>query len=151
MNLDIDELRVRLGGWDGNPESKRVARSLGFGLALQHLQAGHDVVLPQLLLLGDVVEDVGLIATQAGAEFIEVVLLASPAELMTRIRESHSPGSHPRNVFTVDELEPRVADSIRLLNELAAARPSALLVDVGELAPEPAAERVRSVIGWVGS
>lgn len=146
FNLDIDELRVRLGGWESDPESKRVARNLGFGLVAAHLGSGRDVVLPQLLLRTDAVEQFAGIATEAGGEFVEVVLVAPYEDLIERLRESDVRQPHPRNV--IEDIEPQLRDSLVLLRQLAADRPSALLIDVGGLSLTEAADRVRGAIGW---
>ena len=146
LNLDIDELRVRLGSWESDPESKRVARNLGLGLAAAHLGSLHDVVLPQLLLRYDAVDQFAGVAADAGADFIEVVLLASHEELIERVRGSDIRQPHPRNV--VEDIETQLGDSLVLLKEVVAERPSALLIDVSGLSLAEAADRVRDAIGW---
>ena len=84
--VDIDELRVRMGGWDAHPESKRLARSLGVSLIRTHLRAGHDVVVPQLLGLVDFIETLESVAADEGAEFVEVLLRAPARVVDSRLR-----------------------------------------------------------------
>lgn len=148
LSVDIDELRVRIGGWQTQPDSKLLARNLGFGMAAEHLRSGHDVVLPQLLLNGEVVDHLREIATDAGGQFVEVVLVASTDELTGRLRDSHGKRPHPRNLFSVDDLESQVGSALEALNRLAAERSTSLLIDVSGLSADAAASMVQRTIGW---
>lgn len=148
LNLDIDDLRVRLGQWEETPESKQVARALGFGIAAEHLRNGHDVVLPQLVAAPEVLDQLHELASEAGAEFVEVVLIAPRDELVTRLRASYGLRPHPRDAFTLDDLERRVGNTLELIAELAPALPSAHLLDVSGLSIEEATDRVRHASGW---
>ena len=148
LNLDIDELRVRLGAWETTDHSKKVARELAFTLAAEHLRNGHDVVLPQLLLLGEVVDQFEMLASNAKAEFVEVVLIASREELIARLRASYGLRPHPRDVFALADLERRAGESLALVKRLAEARPSARVVDVTGLSIARATDAVRPIPGW---
>ena len=140
--LDIDSIRVQLGGWRERPESKGIARSLGLAMAEQHLRAGHDVVVPQLLVAEDQIERFRRVAVRAGAAYAQLVLSAPAAEIVARLRASPRGGvAHPRDEFTVDQLEEQVAHAAAALAVLATTCASTRLVDVGGLVPEDAADR----------
>ena len=144
--LDIDELRVRLGGWREHPDSKRVARALGFGLVRQHLQAGHDVVLPQLLVRQDVIEELARIAEGAGAGFVELILVAPADELRSRLEACGTARPHPRSEFSIHELTAQIDHALAALEAIAAARPDARLVSVAGADRDAAVAAVRAAI-----
>lgn len=91
--LDIDVLRMSLGQWATNDESKGVARRLGLELAAAHLRGGHDVVLPQLVVEPTVVTQLDELATEAGARYVEVLLVADDAVIAQRFAQRTGP--HP--------------------------------------------------------
>lgn len=75
--LDIDRLRTLIGGWQEDfVQTGELVRPLAMTLADTHLKRGQDVVVPQFL--GDVneIEDFEGIAASAGAQFIELMLMA---------------------------------------------------------------------------
>lgn len=86
LNLDIDAIRGAMGQWERHDESKRLARAHAVELARLHLRAGYDVVVPQLLGRLEFVEVVHGVAQEAGAEFHEIVLLATSDETLRRFR-----------------------------------------------------------------
>lgn len=147
LNLDIDELRVRLGGWRKDAEAKAVARSLGFGLARSHLESGYDVVLPQLLVRFEVIDEVASIAASAGAEFIEVVLVAPVQAILDRL-DGATATSHPRDHLSRDELRKHIDYALRELRRRVDVQPNALLVDTGDLGVDEARAAVQAAIGW---
>ncbi len=76
--IDADELRSWIGGEaDDHAES---ARHLALALARAHLEAGNDVVVPQLVARVDQVERFAAVAEEAGAGFVEVMLHGSVVE-----------------------------------------------------------------------
>ena len=147
LNVDIDELRMRLGGWRDHPEAKAVARSLGFGLAKNHLDAGHDVVMPQLLCRFEVIDQLSFLATSSGAAFVEVVLVAPVEEILRRLTAGDD-SPHPRDHLSTDELRSHIEFADRELRRRADLAPDAVLVDVGYMREPDALSKVVSAIGW---
>ena len=138
---------MRLGGWRDEPEAKSVARSLGFGLARSHLEAGYDVVLPQLLCRFEVIDHLSSVASSAGAGFVEVVLVSPPEEILDRL----TPGSdspHPRDHLSTDELRSHIDYALAELRRRVDDQPSALLIDIGGMPEGEALSKVCSAIGW---
>lgn len=73
--LDIDTVRSLLGGWAADRTAAGlVARDLAVAMALTHLRAGCDVVVPQHLGRAEFIERLAETAREAGARFLEVVL-----------------------------------------------------------------------------
>ena len=144
--VDIDSLRVQVGGWRDHEGSKAMARALGLALAAEHLAGGRDVVLPQLIVRPDVIDSIEETALDAGAEFREVVLRATPAEIRARLASDALDGEHPRSLFSVEELLRQVDHAMRALEVLASSRPGVLVVDVGGLDVVDAADTVRRAL-----
>lgn len=83
--LDVDSLRGQLGQWRGNPQSAGVtARRIALEMARTHLEAGHDVVIPQFIERHGFIEDVSAVAHGTGADFVLVALVSSPEEAAAR-------------------------------------------------------------------
>src|SRR3954471_15687995 len=74
--LDIDGFRRLIGRWETHPEeSGQLARRMALVMAGEHLGSGHDVVLPQFVARPEFISRLAAVATRAGAEFFEIVLL----------------------------------------------------------------------------
>ena len=84
LNLDIDSIRCSMGQWEVHDESKPRARALAVVMARDHLHAGHDVVVPQLVARVAYIEVLDATAEEAGAAFHEVLLLAPADETLAR-------------------------------------------------------------------
>ena len=89
LALDLDVLRSMLGGWaEWSTEAGLLTREMAIEAARVHLRAGHDVLVPQLLGRMDFVLRLEQLATEAGAAFVEIVLVADAAQLEKRLAES---------------------------------------------------------------
>ena len=76
LSLEQDVVRGLLGGWrTREAESGALARELCVAMASVHLLAGHDVVVPQFVANPEHLDRLAALATQAGAQHIEFVLL----------------------------------------------------------------------------
>jgi predicted kinase len=76
LALDVDRIRAMIGGWRASPgEAGLLARDIAVAAARTHLGAGHDVVVPQLVVRPGFPERLEALATECGASFHEVVLL----------------------------------------------------------------------------
>lgn len=85
LRLDVDVVRSLLGGWLDRPEaSGAAARALALVMAREHLRAGHDVVVPQLLARPQLPEQLESLAREVGAELVEVVLDLDADDLLAR-------------------------------------------------------------------
>jgi predicted kinase len=84
--VDIDGLRMQLGQWERQEESRVLARTLALALPEAHLSSGHDVVIPQYVGRIEFVERLADVAHRCGAEFLEVVLVTEPNVATARFR-----------------------------------------------------------------
>ncbi len=76
LNLDIDQLRPLIGGWHRDFAASGVlVRPIATAMARTHLEAGHDVVMPQYLGRIDEIVKFAMAAQQSDASFVEVVLM----------------------------------------------------------------------------
>lgn len=91
LNLDIDRIVALIGCWEQDFfAAVGPARRLAIAMAETHLKAGHDVVLPQLVT--DLVEAARFeaAAARAGAVYVEVALIATPAVQRARFHDKTS-------------------------------------------------------------
>ncbi|WP_148614955.1 UPF0158 family protein [Nocardioides rubriscoriae] len=70
--IEADEIRRWIGG--DPADHAEASRHLSLALARAHLEAGYDVVVPQLVARLDQLERFEQVATEVGAEVVEVVL-----------------------------------------------------------------------------
>ncbi|MEU4520874.1 AAA family ATPase [Amycolatopsis sp. NPDC024027] len=76
LALDVDRIRAMIGGRRASPaEAGVLARDIAVAAARTHLGAGHDVVVPQLVVRAGFPERLEALAGECGASFHEVVLL----------------------------------------------------------------------------
>ncbi len=88
LNLDIDRLRDLIGGWERDPQSAgRLARAAALAAARAHLEAGHDVVVPQYLGRVEFLEQLASLAAAVGAGFREIVLWDTKENALRRFAE----------------------------------------------------------------
>lgn len=84
--LEIDTVRALLGAWLDDPQrSGWAARTIALAMARTHLQAGHDVITPQLLTRREFVEMLRETTEAAGATFHELALMDPRAVVLARL------------------------------------------------------------------
>lgn len=93
LALDIDVVRSMLGRWLDHPvEAGLIARGMALEMARVQLSAGRDVLIPQFLGRLDFLLELENLAHQAGADFLEVVLVNDSQDAADRFaRRSHHP------------------------------------------------------------
>ncbi|MGN6797827.1 MAG: AAA family ATPase [Gaiellaceae bacterium] len=86
--LEIDAVRALLGSWlEEWQQSGHLARVIALAMARTHLEAGHDVIVPQLLTRRPFVEMLQETAEASGATFVEFALLDSREVVLARLEE----------------------------------------------------------------
>jgi predicted kinase len=76
LDLDLDSVRRMLGRWDKHPiDAGLLARAMTLEMARVHLCAGLDVIVPQYLGRPQFIAQAEQIASEAGARFLEFVLM----------------------------------------------------------------------------
>lgn len=132
--LDIDRVRMLVGGWQQDFVGiGEVVRPLAMAMAQAHLIGGHDVVMPQYLSELCEIESFEHVATAAGAEFVEVILMDGAERSVQRFAER---GSLEESALlsviqsVVDSSGGRVhlLELHSQLSAVAASRPRAILV-----------------------
>jgi predicted kinase len=87
LDLDADEIVRLVGGWrEDFHGAVNLVRPLALTMAATHLASGHDVVMPQLIMLGGERDKFAAAAKSAGADYLEFVLLAPPEMAIDRYR-----------------------------------------------------------------
>jgi predicted kinase len=80
LALEQDVVRRLIGGWTTREtQTGQLARELCLAMALAHLRAGHDVIVPQLVALPAYLDRLAEVARVADADYRELVLLADVA------------------------------------------------------------------------
>ena len=135
--LDIDAVRMSLGQWESLEESKRAARRLALTMTEDHLRAGCDVVIPQLVAQVTFIEDLERVVAASGARFVEVMLRADADVVTGRLidrREAVADAgiSHPSDehrYLADSQVLRRTLDWQERLAPVFAARPATVVVD----------------------
>lgn len=103
MNVDIDSVRRLLGRWRESPtEASLLARAMTLTMARAHLAGGHDVVLPQYLGNPQFVQQAEDVASETGAEFVEVVLMTDREDAVRRFADRTAAAALPAHVEAGD-------------------------------------------------
>jgi predicted kinase len=90
--LEIDTVRALLGAWlEEWQRSGTAARVIALAMARTHLEAGHDVIVPQLLVRRPFVEQLKATAEAAGATFYELALLDPRDVVLARLEQRSEP------------------------------------------------------------
>jgi predicted kinase len=90
--LEIDAVRALLGGWlEEWQRSGWAARMIALAMARTHLEAGHDVIVPQLLTRREFAEMLREAAEAAGASFYELTLLDPRDVVVARLAQRSEP------------------------------------------------------------
>lgn len=85
LNLDVDQVRCLIGGWQQDFQSAgELVRPLVRSMAAAHLSAGHSVIMPQFFDATEEVADLRAVAEESGSCFREMVLLDSKERSLVR-------------------------------------------------------------------
>jgi hypothetical protein len=88
LDLDIDRIRDVIASLRDDPSTAgRLARAVALSVARTHLAEGYDVVIPQFLGRAEFLEQVEQLAGNVGAESLEIVLLDSQDNALSRFAE----------------------------------------------------------------
>lgn len=135
LMVEIDALRGSMGRWDDHEESKLLARSLAVAMVKAHLAAGHDVVVPQYLGRTEFIDALERAAVEAGALFVHVILMDNVSQIVKRFRRRREDlaaagVAHPQGDLGDADIEASVAEAVKRLNDIGAARPHVHVVNL---------------------
>ena len=142
LNLDIDRLRVLVGGWrERFAETGEIVRPLALGMAGAHLRGGRDVVMPQFLGRLSEIERFEAIAHDSGAAFCQIVLMDTKVHVLERFyrRGDNDAAEWHQHVREVVERSGGQALLARMYDQL-----------TGVLAARPEATVLTSAAGAIG-
>lgn len=93
LNLDLDVIRGLLGRWADEPlAAGLMARSFGLKMATQHLESGHNVIVPQFLGRLEFIGELAGVAAGSQARFVEIALWVDRAAAISAfVERSASP------------------------------------------------------------
>ena len=154
--VDIDVLRSQLGGWLDDPDrAGTAARRVALAMCRAHLDAGHDVVVPQFLGKADFIEALAAVAADSDARFVEVVLQLSRSDALRAFGErcDHPTDSTHHDAAALvgrSTAEDPVGDMYDALQLLVAQRPGVLRVDTVRNNAEQTLQRLIDCIRSVG-
>lgn len=132
--VEVDGLRMAMGGWAEHEESKLLARALALALARAHLGAGQDVVVPQYLGRPEFIDQLRAVAAELDATFHHIVLDDRHDAVVQRFRSRRAQLdadglTHPEAGVAAGEIGVAVAEAQSRIAEMAATRPDIRLVD----------------------
>lgn len=144
---------MTLPNWEQDEATRLVARELAGAAVVEHLHAGHDVVMAQYFgRLGYIylLED---LAREHGAAFVEVILATNAALAIDRFRARRRAMTdrgehHPERDIADADVEAFILDAVERLTRLPKARPESLVVPVAlETSEDKVYGRLLSVLG----
>lgn len=149
--LEIDALRLSMGGWADHDESRQLARDLALVLAGAHLRAGHDVIVPQYVGRTDFIVALEDVAKRLDVEFIEVLVHDEEDSVLARFRErrralAEAGEVHPEADLDDAEVPSAIAESFERLRAVASERPQHRRVAIREDV-DLTYQTLRSVLG----
>jgi predicted kinase len=127
--LEIDVVRSLLGAWlDEWQRSGHVAREIALAMARTHLEAGHDVIVPQLLTRRPFVELLQATAKRACATFYEIVLLDERDVVLARLEQRSEPDGAFSSRALMEKQGNAPGDAYDEFVAAVAARPDAVVI-----------------------
>jgi predicted kinase len=134
LNLDIDQVRRLIGGWrEDFLQAGELVRPIALGMAGTHLEAGHDVVMPQFLGRLVEIERFEAVALHSRSLFCEVVLMDAKERAIDRFVDRGDEAQDPWHQEVADIVEQlggraHLAEMCDQLVEVTRARPSATVI-----------------------
>jgi predicted kinase len=133
LNLDIDRIRGLLGRWqDDVTRGGLLARALTLAMARTHIDAGHDVIIPQYLGRLPFIEQLEQLACDKAVPFHELVLLDSKHNTLRRFADRTRAAASPYHVEAATRLDGEsgaaLAEMYDRLIEVIDQRPNARIV-----------------------
>jgi predicted kinase len=131
--VDFDELWLLIGDWQHNDKAQQLAFDAGLAMARVHLQAGYDVVAPQLAVGQDFFEAIDAMVGETSAAFHEIVLTGHPERVATQFRQRRAERTlaGENDVSTNipdDRIDEVIARATKELTAIAAARPHTTVI-----------------------
>ena len=128
--LEIDAVRALLGSWLEEWErSGPAARQIALAMARTHLEAGYDVIVPQLLTRRAFVHELQATAEAAGGSFHEFALLDPRDVVLARLERRSEPGGGFSARALMEKQGDAVGDAYDAFVAALRDRPRAVVID----------------------
>lgn len=153
LSLDIDAVRASLGQWrEHRAESAGLAKRMAAAMARVALDAGHDVIVAQILRWPEDVELFEKLAREAGADLCEVLLHVSKEEAVRRFvergrAEGHELGYEPDGLIGRSGGIPYVEQMYDEMMAIASSRPRNIIINSVQGAPDDTYASLLNAIG----
>lgn len=148
--VDFDDLWLLIGDWQHHENAQELAIAAGLAMARAHLQAGYDVVAPQLATGQDFFEAIDAMVRETAAACQEIVLTGHPERVATRFRQRRAERTlagerDVSNNISDDRIDEVIAWATKELTAISAVRPRTTVIATdGDV--DSTYERVRDVL-----
>lgn len=134
LALEIDVIRAMIGSWlEAADRSGLAARRIALQAAVTHLEAGYDVIVPQLLTRREFVDELKASAERIGATFREVTLVDAKAAALDRAAGRAEPTGGFSARALVAKQGHSLEDAYDRFMEALASRPEAVVIDAASV------------------
>jgi len=135
--VEIDAIRVALGGWAEREESRQLARTLALAVIEAQLRSGHDAVVPQYLGRTAFLEALDALARRMDADLVEVLLLDTRDAVVERFRARRdelaaSGRPHPQGDVDDASIDAAIDEAFDRLDTVRSARGRTTTISVAE-------------------
>lgn len=133
--LDIDNVWAMLSHWRQEKElSAPLSKRMAIEMARTNLQAGHDVIIPQILQTTELADSFKKLAKDCNANYFEVLLNVSKEEAIRRFikrgKEQGSPtGFRPGGIIDTSGRELKLAKMYDNMTEVVNSRPHVIKIE----------------------
>ena len=133
--LDIDDVWAMLSHWREEKEkSAPLSKKMAIEMARVNLEAGHDVVIPQILQTAELADSFQQLAKDYNADYYEILLSVSKEEAINRFIKRGKAGGHPNGfrpggIIDTSGRKKKLAEMYDSMIEVAKTRPHVIKVE----------------------
>ena len=133
--LDIDEVWAMLSGWrEEKEESAPLSKQMAIEMARINLNAGYDVVIPQILQTAELADNFMELAKTCSANYYEVLLLVTKEESIKRFiarskSQGHPTGFREGGIIATTGREEKLAKMYDAMMEVASSRSHTIKIE----------------------
>lgn len=135
LQLDIDDVWSMISHWREEKDmSAPLSKRMALEMARINLNAGHDVIIPQIIQSVELMEKFEDLAKSSGAEFIEVLLLVKKEEAISRFikrgQEDGNPsGFRPGGLIDLNGREKKLAEMYDDMIKIVESRKNVIIIE----------------------
>ncbi len=135
LNLDIDNIWAMLSDWRQEKDtSAPIAKDMAVEMARINLQAGNDVVVPQILQTAEIADRFQNLAHECNASYYEILLYAEKADAIKRFikrgqSQGHPSGFRPGGIIDTSGREEKLSAIHDNMMQVASTRPHVIHIN----------------------